>query len=577
MIKQFALVCLVLSWIVPLHFLPWVSWHNEVLAFFSALFLACTLLVTDIKKTRYATLTLPITVLFFMAFATVAAIQAASGLITFAGDAAVVGFYVVLCCICVTMGYISGTQSVSEKSTLSKLTGHSANSDVTLLAVGLLIGAVMSAVVAFAQVFDLWEEVNWIVRMPVTRRPGGNLGQPNQLATLLIMGIASLLFLYESRKLSAVPAAALLFPLVAAVAASESRAGFLSFFALVFWFFAKRSRVKFTFTGGAVAAVTAGFMTLFLVWPLFITTIQVLESGAVVNVQPGTRFIVWPQLIEALSLKPWWGWGIGRVSEAQNAVAHLYPTGEAFTYSHNIVLDLALGVGAPLTVLIVAASGVWVYRRAQVANHLLSWYCVAACLPLAVHSMLEFPFAYAYFLVPALFLLGVLDGLTAVRALLHLRVASLAAFLLIPSAFMAWSVIEYLTIEEDFRVVRFEGLRIGKAPENYEKPNILVLTQLDALLKGGRIVPKPGMSFEEIELAKSVALRFPWTATQNRYALSLALNGHPSEAVRQMQVIRALHGESTYQEIRLSWAKQAKDKYPQLANILLLTDLSDGE
>ena len=569
MIKFCAVVFLILSWMMPLHFLPWVSWHNEVLAFFSALLLAFAVVLPDIGKNKYRVVSLPNPVLFFIAFAAVAAIQAAAGLITFAGDAVVIGFYSVLCCICISIGYMSGSRSVPDKLESKKITDRSINSDVLLIAVGLLTGAVTSAVVAFAQVLELWEGADWIARMPIARRPGGNLGQPNQLATLSIMGIASLFFLYESRKLSAIPAAVLLFPLIVAVAASESRAGFFSFLALVIWFFAKRGRVKFMFTGRAAIAVTTGFLALFLIWPLFITSIQLVGSGAVVNIQPGTRFIVWPQLMESFWLKPWWGWGIGRISDAHNAVAHLYTQGEAFTYSHNIVLDLVLGLGAPLAVLVAAASGSWVYRRARGANHLLPWYCIAACLPVAVHSMLEFPFAYAYFLVPVLFLLGVLDGLTVIRPLLHLRVAVLAAFLLITSLVMAWSVIEYITIEEDFRVVRFEGLRIGKAPHNYLIPNVLVLTQLNALLKGGRIVPKPGMSADEIELAKSVALRFPWTATQNRYALSLALNGYTSEAVRQMQVIRALHGESTYQEIKLSWLTQAKDKYPQLANIVL--------
>ena len=569
MTKQFALVCLVLSWIVPLHFLPWVSWHNELFAFLSPLFLAWTLLFLRVKKERHAVVSVPTPVLVFVTFAAVAAMQAGAGLITFAGDALVLGFYAVLCCICLNIGHLTGRQLVSARPMLLQPPGPPISSDVVLLAVGVLTGAVVSAVVAFAQVFDLWEGASWIARMPAIRRPGGNLGQPNQLATLLIMGIASLLFLYESRKLSAVPAIMLVFLLVVAVAASESRAGFLSFISLVFWFFAKRSRVKFKFTSYAAIVTLIMFMALFLLWPLLIASMQIMESGAAVNVQPGTRFIVWPQLIEALWIKPWWGWGIGRVSDAQNAVAHLYPIGEAFTYSHNIVLDLALGVGAPLTVLIVAASCAWMYRRARVADHLLAWYCVAASLPLIVHSMLEFPFAYAYFLVPVLFLLGVLDGLTAIRPWVHLRVASLAAFLLIPSALMAWSVVEYFAIEEDFRVVRFEGLRVGKTPEGYQKPDVIVLTQLDALLKAGRIVPKPGMSLDEIELAKRVALRFPWTATQNRYALSLALNGYTPEAVRQMEVIRALHGENTYQEIKLSWATQAKDKYPQLASIVL--------
>ena len=79
-----------------------------------------------------------------------------------------------------------------------------------------------------------------------------------------------------------------------------------------------------------------------------------------------------------------------------------------------------------------------------------------------------------------------------------------------------------------------------------------------------RIVPKPGMGSEELELSKKVALRYPWTATQNRYALSLALNGYPDEAVRQLRVMRALHGEKAYQRLKESWTALADEKYPEL-------------
>ena len=77
------------------------------------------------------------------------------------------------------------------------------------------------------------------------------------------------------------------------------------------------------------------------------------------------------------------------------------------------------------------------------------------------------------------------------------------------------------------------------------------------------------MSPERLDLARKVALRYPWPATQNRYALSLALNGNTEEALRQLRVIRALHGEKTYAEIRLNWEVLGKDKYPQLRELKL--------
>jgi hypothetical protein len=257
------------------------------------------------------------------------------------------------------------------------------------------------------------------------------------------------------------------------------------------------------------------------------------------------------------------------VSEAHNAVAHAYELGAPFTYSHNILLDLLLGIGVPLTGLLVLVVGVWLWRRVRSTRSLAPWYCLAAVLPVAVHSLLEFPFAYAYFLAPVMFLLGVLEAVSGAKPVGRVGAWPAAAGLLLMTAVGVWSVVEYLTIEEDFRVARFEAMRIGQTPAGYERPQVHLLTQLDALLSGARIVPQPGMTGEQLTLAQQVALRYPWPATQNRYALSLALNGQPDEALRQLRVMRALHGQKIYAEIKSNWEALTKDKYPQLGALVL--------
>jgi hypothetical protein len=72
------------------------------------------------------------------------------------------------------------------------------------------------------------------------------------------------------------------------------------------------------------------------------------------------------------------------------------------------------------------------------------------------------------------------------------------------------------------------------------------------------------MPKEDIELTKTVALRYPWPATQNRYALALALNGNSAEATRQLRVMRAQHGERAYAKIKDAWTTLANEQFPQL-------------
>jgi len=488
-------------------------------------------------------------------------LQLAGGLISFAGDALVLVLYLVLSAVAWELGYVS-----ADGITYGEQMREDA---LEVLAWTLLVGACASAVVAFVQVLDVWEGVSWISRMPELRRPGSNLGQPNQLATLLLMGLASLLFLQQCGRLAVATAWLLFLLLCGALAATESRTGVLSYVLLMLWCLSGRWRSSLRISHLALASGGLLFLGLYLVWPLLMSSGDYYAQGAQVNTHAGLRLVVWPQLLEAVALRPWAGWGLREVSEAHNAVVYAHTVSEPFTYAHNIVLELAVGAGLPVTVLLLILVSVWGWRRLHAARALRSWYCVAAVLPVAVHSMLEFPFAYAYFLAPALFLLGALEALVGTKAAWHIGIKTAIAIVLLIGIVALWSVVEYSEIEEDFRVARFEALRIGQTPPEHKRPRVILLTQLSALLDGARIQPCPGMSAEMLALARKVAMRYPAPALQNRYALSLALNGQADEALRQLRVMRALHGEKTYAEIKLNWNSLAQGKYPQLRELSL--------
>lgn len=265
-----------------------------------------------------------------------------------------------------------------------------------------------------------------------------------------------------------------------------------------------------------------------------------------VNVTSSGRLDLWSQICEVIALRPWFGWGFRQLAEGQNVKAHMHGDILAATYSHNLVLDLAVWFGVPVAVLAVLLTGRWLWRRVRDTRQLLSWYCLAVCLPVAVHSMLEFPFAYAYFLAPVMLALGALEASLGIQPLIRVSMRVFSGMLLVVSVAMAWSVVEYFEIEDDFRVARFEMLRVGQTPADHVRPKMIVLTQLGALVDVVRAVPGPGMSSDDLDLIRRVALHYPWSATLTRYALALSLNGNPEEGARQMEVIRHMFGEGTY-------------------------------
>lgn len=550
MIYLCGFLLLLASWLQPLHFLPWVSWHSEILAFLATLLLAWSAVVRLVDKSTNSSISFPVAGLPLLGLGVLIGVQWMVGLLPFAGDVFVYWAYLLLCAVSMWFGYSSARARPEMVADLASV---------------ILITALASGAIALLQCFELSGNIGWIHGTPILSRPGANLGQPNQLATLLLMGLASAMYIYESRKLGAIPVTFMVTLLMVCLAATESRSGVLGYIGLNCWWFIKRKAIGSQLRLWAVALVGITFVVLYLHWPTLVAEVFLMSGGSPAeNTVAYNRWIIWPQLVQAVLLRPWFGWGLGQVSAAHNAVVGAYPVSEAYTYAHNILLDVALGVGLPIAFLLVIAVGVWIWRTSRAIQQMAPWYCMAVVIPVAIHSMVEFSFAYAYFLVPVMLALGTVECHLGGKPLLRIGVKPVALGLLMSAGLLVWSSVEYLAIEEDFRMVRFEALRIGQTPQNYVRPKVYLLTQLDALLYGGRIVPKPNMPVQEMELSRAVALRYPWVATQNRYALSLALNGKTEEAIYQLRVMRAQHGYKTYAKIKTAWVVLANEKYPQL-------------
>lgn len=562
------ILILVLSWLQPMHIPLWVSWHSELLAFISAFLMAAYVLIAS-RLTRQHSIPVPRATIALFTLLALLAFQFSIGLIGFAGDFVVVALYLATGAVSIATGFNVSVGALANSQRAAHTQSHA-----ILFAKAVLFAATCSVAIALVQALDVWDGVSWVNRTSNQRRPGANLSQPNQLATLTIMGIASLAYLYESRKLGSTVAAILFGILIFGVAVTESRSGMVSCLLMATWWFARRHTSGFKTPALTTIAGVALLFLLYWSWPTLLQYFkaggQVADSASVgVDLSGGMRLIVWPQLIEAALQRPLLGWGLREISTAHNAVLHAHATGDPFTYAHNIVLDLLVGIGLPLTLIYCSLVAIWLFRRIRSATTLLPWYCIALILPIFVHSMFEFPFTYAYFWIPALFVIGLLEGVVEPTKAFRVKwwPAAIVVSLITPIA--AWSVVEYIALEEDFRVVRFEVLKLGRRPIGYEPPTTYLLTQLAALNEVSRIAPAPGMSAERIELMHRVAMRFPWYATQNRYALALALNGNPGEATRQLKVMRAMHGEKSYRALRASWIEMAETKYPQLKEMPL--------
>jgi hypothetical protein len=536
---------LLLSWMLPLHVPPWVSWHNEAAAALAVLVACAMALFMGRGRVSSDRIGLPSVAIPLLLVIVIALLQYSMGLLAYAGSFWTISFYALVAAMSAAIGYAAiRSERDSNLAGPDRIAGSAA---LAVFAQTLVVGGLIQTVLVFAQTFGLWQGADWIARSAYETRGTGNLAQPNQAALIFAMAIAGALYLHATGRLRAATAMCSVALLVAALSTTESRSGVVGFCAVALWWVARGGHAS-GMRRRAVAA-TASVLALggsFAAWPRLISAYWLFGSPDEVNLTTSGRLEMWRQLLDAAAIHPWRGWGILQVAQAQNAIAHSYRLVMPATFSHDLWLDIVLWAGIPVACAFLVAACVWAARRSKLSYSADTWFCIAVVLPMATQSFTEFPYAYTYLLFPGCFALGALDAALGIEPAIGVgrRVSALAVAL--TAAAFAWAGTEYTQVEEDFRVARFEALHVGKVPDGYEKPRVLILTQLGALLEATRIQPAASMRAEDLQTLRDVALLYPWAPAQFRYLAALALNGDVAEARRQLQVMRVIHGEATY-------------------------------
>jgi hypothetical protein len=555
----FAAALLVLAYVVPNRLPPWVSWHSEVFVFAAVALLSVALVWRGPSQQVGArSIAVPKMVVLFVGLFLVLVLQIAGGRIVFLGDAVVVGLYLVLMLSAVVLGYALPRDPQGGLRALP-----------VVLPVALVLAALLSCTVAWVQVLELGLDSQWITRMPGLRRPGGNLAQPNHLATLLLMAAVVVWYGYESKRLAATTTVLLLLFLFSGVVLAESRTAIVSTWAIALWWWCKRSATGSRVHAGWVVLFCVGLPLAMWTWPgllvsLHLDVVAQTVGGNRVSASPGTRAAVWPVLWEAAWQRPWSGWGFGGVSAALNALADRAALLDNFTYAHNLVLDLLVWLVFPITLLLLVLAARWWVARLRQVQRKGDWFLLAWMMPVAVHAMFEFPHAYAYFLAPVCFALGMLEKSRGAPHWVLGRLP-LAAGCVVFVAVSAWTVVEYVALEQDFRDARFEALNFNHSQTRTDPHQTVLLTQLSALNASTRLRPAASMDAATLDELRKVAVRFPNAPNAMRYAAALVLTGDTAEAARQLRVVRALYGERVYQAIVADW-RQSQD--PALAGFV---------
>jgi O-antigen ligase len=421
------------------------------------------------------------------------------------------------------------------------------------LAQALALGGVAAVVMALLQYYGaegVWDDF-------IANRAGGifigNIGQGNHFASLIAIALASAMYLQVTGRLAArisVPSAALL---LFGLTLTGSRSGWIYVALIVLLALAARGgsppesrRALGRWAAGLLPGFLATHGLALLPWlqPEF-AAITSAERLTAVAVGMAIRVEAWSGAWEMFLARPWLGWGLGGYAHGFYEILAGSPGSPAigqglFHHAHNLVLHLMAELGLVAGVAVVAGSLGWLRRflRAGALDAAAGWW-LALLSVLAVHSLLEYPLWYAYFLGIAAFLLGGGDPRGRVLPLRLAARGALAAMV----ALGGWTLHNVLHAADKlaYEIVLSraaldpeQGMR--QLNESMRRLHRETLLAPYIELMYTRSVPLDGERLQEKMFLSSQAVAFlPLPDVVYRHAALLALDGRPDEAMARLR------------------------------------------
>lgn len=550
-----AALVLALGWLLPNHHWPWADFYPDAWAGLTLGCVAAALLWRFRSTGRLDWHLIP---LMALGCCGVVGLQYAAGLVEAPGSAWISALYLLAFTIALQAG------ALWERA--------KPNQCAQFLFLAVLIGALGSLVIQVQQWLRLdVGDAFWLFLPAPPRRFHANLGQPNQLATLMCLGILACAWFHERRQLPGVVAWVLAALLAIGLALTESRTSWvvISFSSVVMLVLRRRLGIRFQLIAGAFGWTAFFALCVFSLPLLNLWLGRTPELQEVRGLLAGEmRLDIWRGVWAALMQKPWFGYGWMQTSLTQfPADPYHVATGGNLRHAHNLFLDLLVFLGIPLgmTVCIVLVSWFWkAFRAIQSRGSLWLFLFVAA---LGIHAMLEFPLYYAYFLLPLGLMLGAMNVGLGFRAYLHTDRWPAVVLLALAGIGLFITAHDYLPIEENFFSLRFEHQKLAK-PDETLLPSPLVLTHLQDVLWLGRVDPTQAHSDADVEKALRVSKSMPSLVGQYKLAVMYALNEQPE--VAEYWLVAMMRSNDVKpraaDELRRQWEAQTV-KQPLMARV----------
>jgi len=312
----------------------------------------------------------------------------------------------------------------------------------TVLAVFLLAGAELNTLAGILQHYRWNTFLNSVITVKTSHSVYGNTAQPNHFANFIALGLISLGLLYVRLSLRRWQVALLATPMLFVLVLSGSRSAwlYLTFALVLAWLWQRRDAALRPLFGYAAALwLGFGLMHFVVLVPWLQGSTGSITSAERLFVEAGSgsiRFHLWREAALIFAQFPLLGAGFGQFAYQHLQLAALLHNPDVsglYNNAHNIVWQLAAEAGLAGVIILLGALGLWfwqsVVRHAQFTPY--HWWGYAVLAVLGIHSLLEYPLWYLYFIGIAAVMLGLFDTASYRLELRNIGRLSVAVILLL--------------------------------------------------------------------------------------------------------------------------------------------------
>jgi len=440
-------------------------------------------------------------------------------------------------------------------------------------ACALVVGGLFAVFCQVIQLFHLETRVSPLVvayNVTVERRPFGNMAQANHLATYIAFAMAGALFLVQTRRI-AVPIWALVSTIFAVgLALTVSRGPWLQMGVIVvagFWMAFTQTRAEPQLRRShrqwliPIALAVLFFVVNALIrWANVRYHLELGQSAADRFKDAGQiapRLALWKYGWTMFRTHPLLGVGWGEFPSYQYQYAKTLGGVEIANNSHDVFIDLLAKTGLIGLAIVLFGLVTWLVRVVRAPHSAGRVFGIALIGVLVMHALVEYPQQYMFFLLPAMFVFGLLE--TRPLRLVPARL-SFGVF----AAIVFGGIAALYPVYRDY--ARAEVLYYGSRPAEQYRADPSFLFRAWGGYGMATLLPMNSMDLQhKLAMHRQAMALLPGETVLRRYAVLQALSGDTAAAFDTVERLKIFAEELKDWPSQLSYLYQLCDEQKTLA------------